>query len=86
MCQVEDAQELYTKQLNHHQDSLCPPSGKLKVAHDLVVSRVTAGQGCGRSQLWVYVFKVILKYLGPCVNLADSTLQTLEMFWASFIC
>lgn len=46
MCQAEDAQELYTKQLNHHQDSLCLSTGKHKVAHDLVISRVTAGQGC----------------------------------------
>lgn len=61
ICQVEDAQELYTKQLNHHQDSLCLSSGKHKVADNLVISRVTAGQQCWRSQLWIYVFKAILK-------------------------
>lgn len=46
MSWVEDAQEVHTKQLNHHQDSLCLSSGKDKVAHDLVISRVTAEQWC----------------------------------------
>lgn len=61
MRQVEDAQELNTKQLNHHQDSLCLSSGKHQEGHDLVISRVTAGLGCLGSQLKIYVFKVILE-------------------------